>query len=313
MKMNFNKMDRARRAKSEDSFSSRDERSSLGKFRGSKALGKRSASKGWQNVAPWYSKITEQGQGHYYHKHVIIPGVMRLLDLKANSKLLDLACGNGVMAQSLQNSVEYLGVDLAESLLREARFGDKISSHKYIYGDVSKPLTIPVNFTHATIILALQNIKGPQGAIGNAARHMISGGRLVIVLNHPMFRIPRQTAWGFDNGKKLQYRRIDSYMSHLAIPINPLTYSSKPNFRYNRSSNLGGGVNMNPSDKKSEVTMSYHDPLTTYSRMLRESGFLIESIEEWTSDKESIGRAGKMENRARAEIPLFMAISAVKK
>jgi ubiquinone/menaquinone biosynthesis C-methylase UbiE len=250
---------------------------------------------GWQNVAPWYSKITEQGQGHYYHKHVIIPGVLRLLDLNhksqiINHKLLDLACGNGVLAQNLPKSVEYTGVDMAESLLREARFEDKNNSHKFMYGDVGKPLTIPVHFTHSTIILALQNISSPQGAISNASRHMVNGGKLVIVLNHPMFRIPRQTAWGFDSGKKLQYRRIDSYMNHLAIPIN-----------------------MNPSDKKSEVTMSYHDPLATYSRMLKEAGFLIESIEEWTSDKESVGRAGKMENRARAEIPLFMAISAVKK
>lgn len=244
----------------------------------------------WQKVAPWYSKITDKGQGHYYHKHVVIPGVLKLLDLHQNSKVLDLACGNGVLAANLPKSVEYIGVDMSESLLRNARFEDKNKSHKYIYGDVGKPLTIPVNFTHSTIILSLQNINAPQGAIGNASRHMIPGGRLVIVLNHPMFRIPRQTSWGLDAGKKIQYRRVDMYMTHLSIPIN-----------------------MNPSDPKSEVTMSYHYTLSDYSRMLKESGFLIESIEEWTSDKESTGRAGKMENRARAEIPLFMAISAIKK
>lgn len=281
-------MDRARRNKDRDILPIRDERSSLGKNRGGQKTS-------WQRVAPWYSKVTEQGQGHYYHKHVIIPGVLRLLNLdsslkSSNPKVLDLACGNGVLAQNLPKSVEYLGVDMAESLLREARFEDKNNSHKFMYGDVGKPLTIPVHFTHATIILALQNISSPQGAISNTSRHMVSGGKLVIVLNHPMFRIPRQTAWGMDAGRKIQYRRTDMYMSHLAIPIN-----------------------MNPSDRKSEVTMSYHDPLTTYSRMLKEAGFLIESIEEWTSDKESVGRAGKMENRARAEIPLFMAISVVKK
>jgi len=37
---------------------------------------------------------------------------------------------------------------------------------------------------------------------------------------------------------------------------------------------------------------------------------VIEKIEEWASDKDSVGKAAKMENRARAEIPLFMAIQA---
>jgi hypothetical protein len=35
-------------------------------------------------------------------------------------------------------------------------------------------------------------------------------------------------------------------------------------------------------------------------------------MEEWTSDKVSVGKAAKGENRARAEFPLFMAIRAVK-
>ena len=72
-------------------------------------------------------------------------------------------------------------------------------------------------------------------------------------------------------------------------------------------------IRMNPSDPQSQQTMSYHRPISDYSKMLYDSGFLIEKIEEWTSDKESVGRAGRMENRARAEIPLFMAIKAVKK
>jgi hypothetical protein len=46
--------------------------------------------------------------------------------------------------------------------------------------------------------------------------------------------------------------------------------------------------------------------------MLRNAGFVITRIEEWTSDKESEGKAAKQENRARAEFPLFMAIQALK-
>jgi hypothetical protein len=72
-------------------------------------------------------------------------------------------------------------------------------------------------------------------------------------------------------------------------------------------------INMNPSDRNSQITMSYHHPLSDYSKMLRDAGFAIDLIEEWTSDKESEGRVAKMENRSRNEIPLFMAIRAIKK
>ena len=72
-------------------------------------------------------------------------------------------------------------------------------------------------------------------------------------------------------------------------------------------------INMNPSDRNSPITMSYHHPIGDYSRMLKDAGFTIDLIEEWTSDKESEGRAAKMENRSRSEIPLFLAIKAVKK
>lgn len=245
----------------------------------------------WQKVAPWYNKITREGQGHYYHEHVVIPGVLRLLNLDLDSNLLDLACGNGVLAKSLPKDVEYTGVDIAPALIKEAQRTDRNPKHKYLIADVTKPLTSlnSPNFTHAAIILALQNIINPAAVLKNAAQLLNENCKLVIVLNHPAFRIPRQSSWGTDEGRKIQYRRIDKYMSPMEIPIN-----------------------MNPSDRNSPITMSYHHSITDYSKMLKEAGFVIEEIEEWTSDKESVGRAGRMENRSRSEIPLFMAIVAKK-
>jgi hypothetical protein len=39
---------------------------------------------------------------------------------------------------------------------------------------------------------------------------------------------------------------------------------------------------------------------------------VIEKIEEWVSDKKSEGGKAAMEDKARAEFPLFMAIAAKK-
>ncbi|MFS8563077.1 MAG: hypothetical protein LVR00_01585 [Rhabdochlamydiaceae bacterium] len=115
-------------------------------------------------------------------------------------------------------------------------------------------------------------------------------GKLLIVLNHPCFRIPRQSSWGVDEPKKLQYRRIDRYLSPLKIPIQ--THPGKQH--------------------DSQETWSFHHPLSDYTRWLQEAGFTIEIIEEWISDKTSTGGHAKMENRSRAEFPLFLAILACK-
>jgi ubiquinone/menaquinone biosynthesis C-methylase UbiE len=244
----------------------------------------------WQKVAPWYSRITNEGQGHYYHQHVVIPGVLKLLDLKSGDKVLDLACGNGVLGKAVPKDLNYLGVDSAPSLINEAKRTDRDPKHQYLIADVTKPIKVPEDFTHAAVILALQNIENPAKVLQNASQHLTKNGRLVLVLNHPAFRIPRQSSWGIDEGRKIQYRRIDKYMSTMQIPIN-----------------------MNPSDRNSPITMSYHFPISDYSKMLKDAGFAIDVIEEWTSDKESEGRAARMENRSRSEFPLFLAIKAFKK
>ncbi len=244
----------------------------------------------WEKVSDWYGRLSGKG-GHYYHQRTILPQSLKLLDLKEDSSLLDLACGQGVLARQIPRGVYYTGVDIAPSLISEARHLDRNKSHVYVVGDVSQDLPIiKKDFSHASIILALQNIKNPEGVIRHAREHLKPNGRFLIVLNHPYFRIPRQTSWGIDPQNKVQYRRVDRYMTPMKIPI---------------ATNPGRG-------ERSENTWSYHYPLSHYSQWLSLHGFVIERIEEWASDKHSAGRAAKMENQSRKEFPLFLAMLARK-
>jgi SAM-dependent methyltransferase len=243
----------------------------------------------WGNVAKWYGEIVGE-KGHFFHQTIVLPGVMKLLDIKNGDRLLDVACGQGVLARRLPGEVTYMGVDLAHGLLADAKRMDKNKKHKYVVADVTKSIPTGDKFNKAAIILALQNIKEPKETMRLVSDRMDKGGKLVIVLNHPCFRIPRQSSWETDQKNKLQYRRVNRYMSPLEIPIN-----------------------MHPGDKTSPVTWSYHLPIESYSEILFENGFVIEKIEEWTSEKKSEGKMARAENRARDEFPMFMAILAVKK
>lgn len=243
----------------------------------------------WQKVSGWYKNLVKE-KGHYFHEHLVIPKSLELLSLDSANTLLDLGCGEGVLARAIPKNIYYQGVDIAPSLIDYARKNDHNPSHKYAVGNVTKPLPIAKkDFTHAVFILALQNISEPFLALKTAASYLKKGGKLLLVLNHPYFRIPRQTSWGIDEKNKIQYRRIDRYLTPLKIPIN-----------------------MHPGEKESPVTWSFHFPLSDYSKFLYDAGLVIEKIEEWTSDKISVGKAGKMENRSREEFPLFMSILAEK-
>lgn len=244
----------------------------------------------WQGSNRWYRKIVGE-KGHYYHKNVIMPKLLEILKISKEDSVIDFGCGEGVLERNIDREVEYLGVDISPSMIDSARNRAISKKHRFIVGDCVKRIDVGYRkFSIGTMVLAWQNVENPDRVIENGVNLIKKGGHLAIVLNHPCFRIPRVSAWGVDINRKLQYRRIDNYMSKQRIPI-----------RTNPGSGNG-----------SKLTWSFHLPLSDISKILFEKGFVIEKIEEWISDKKSIGPIALMEDRARREFPLFMAILAKK-
>jgi ubiquinone/menaquinone biosynthesis C-methylase UbiE len=245
----------------------------------------------WETSSSWYDKLVG-AKGHYYHQQLIIPGVLNILERekRVQPHILDLACGQGVLSRHLPKGIKYLGIDASESLIHAAK-GYPIKGHQYFLHDLSHPLSLPYQeFTHATCILAVQNFAHPLTLFKTAHAHLKPGSPFICVLNHPCFRIPRQSSWGIDAEKKWQYRRVDRYMSPLKIPIQT-----------------------NPSQEgKSESTLTFHLPLSEYTQLLKQAGFVIDYMEEWCSDKKSTGKNAQMENKSRLEFPLFLTLVAKK-
>jgi len=239
----------------------------------------------WQKSSNTYRKSVGE-QGSFFHQQVILPNALRLLDLKPSSTLLDLACGQGILSRAIPKITSYLGYDLSNSLVKSAKRLNRQSNYEYVTASVTEALPTKKTFSHAAIILALQNIDQPEKVIATAGKHLLPGGHFLIVLNHPCFRIPRQSSWEIDPANKTQYRRLNRYLSPLKIP-----------------------VRTNPSlGEKSPLTWSFHQPLSAYIKMLSQNNFVIKELEEWTSNKKSLGKAAKMENRGREEFPLFLAL-----
>jgi hypothetical protein len=116
-------------------------------------------------------------------------------------------------------------------------------------------------------------------------------GQLFLVLNHPTFRVPKESSWGWDEEKNIQYRRIDKYLSEARVKIE-----------------------MHPGDDPSVHTWSFHRPLQVYVKALAKAGFSVTKLEEWISNRQGPkGRTFSALEQSRKEIPLFLFLGANKK
>lgn len=247
----------------------------------------------WNGVAKWYDSLLNMDGT--YQKEVILPNLLRLLGLKKDEKILDIACGQGFFSREIARlGGEVTGVDLAPELIKFAK--EKASEKEKYFLSPADDLGSVIkdeSFDKVIIVLAIQNIENLSGALKEANRALRKGGKLFLVLNHPIFRNPKNTFWGFDEKSKTQYRRIDSYLSESRSEID-----------------MAPGSKKNGSDK---LTISFHRPLQTYFKFLIKNNFLISRLEEWVSNKKSeAGPRQKAEDKARREIPLFLMIEALK-
>lgn len=243
----------------------------------------------WDHVASWYDSIVGQ-KGQYFHTHVIFPQLTALLELRPNLRILDIACGQGVLCRELVKShCDVTGVDSSPRLIESAMGYVTPTERKNLryYVDDARSLhkIETEKFDRIVSVLAIQNIDPIEGMFERLASLLSSGGTFTAVLLHPAFRSPRITGWGEDAGRKLQFRRIDRYMNPMKIPID-----------------------MHPGQRQRQLTWTYHRPLATYVQLGATNGLAIDAMEEWVSDKTSEGKNAKMENLARSEIPMFMAI-----
>jgi ubiquinone/menaquinone biosynthesis C-methylase UbiE len=253
---------------------------------------RQAASSDWGHVAQWYDQLVGD-QGSDYQRHVVFPGLLAMLDPKQREKVLDIACGQGVLCRILhQHGCQVTGVDAAAELIDRA----KNRSHPgidYRVGDAEQLEKIGLaeaSFDAAVCVLAIQNIPHIQPVFQGASHLLKHGGRFVIVMMHPAFRGPKIAGWQWDDATQTQRR----WSSHYLTP------------RKER-------IITHPGKATGEHTWTYHRPIQDYVRALAGAGLLVRDLQEWPSHKSSdSGPRAAAENISRQEIPMFLAVEAVK-
>jgi SAM-dependent methyltransferase len=232
--------------------------------------------------------------GSRHHRELAIPAVMALLDPQPGEMILDVGAGQGVLAPYISKTgAQYTGIDVSQKLLDYAR--EHHGQHgRFLQADAAQlheqSSMQADKYDACVFLLSVQDMDPLDDVLRSAAWVLRPGGRMVLLMTHPAFRVPRQSGWGFDEGRKLQYRRVDRYLTPLDVPMKQVT------------------------GQRGGVTISRHRPISAYINALAASNLLIDYMEEIPVGEADVKgkKRSKAERMADAEIPLFLALRARK-
>ncbi len=246
----------------------------------------------WDPVAEWYTGwVGEEGGRH--HRELTIPAVLELLAPQRGESIIDVGAGPGVLAPFIaQAGAQYTGVDVSGKLLAFAR-KHQGRHGRFLRADACKLPKAPElqagAFQAAVFLLSIQDMDPLSAVLSSVAWALGDGGRVVLLMTHPCFRVPRLSGWGWDEQRHLQYRRVDRYLTSLPVPME-----------------IVGG-------RQGGATVRFHRPLHEYINGLAQHGFLVDRLQEIPTYKvRTAGPRAKAENFATQEIPMFLGLRAHK-
>lgn len=247
----------------------------------------------WEHVATWYDGWVGD-RGSAYHRELAIPAVLDLLEPQPGEAILDLGGGQGVLAPYLiEAGARVTVVDASARLIAAAkRRHGRVRDARFLVGDARRLRSVSGleagQFDAATFLLSIQDMDPLDDVVASVDWALRPAATVVLLMTHPAFRQPRHSGWGVDEGRKLTYRRVDAYLGELAVPMK----------------SLGGGP----------PTRSFHRPISAYVNAFANAGFATDAMLE-IPDLPPGRRPGKVargDERASQEIPIFLALRAVR-
>lgn len=244
-------------------------------------------------MSTWYDGWVGE-RGSAYHRQLAIPALLDLLRPQPGEQILDVGGGQGVLAPYLvEEGARVTVVDASAKLIAAAKRRHRsLKGARFLLGDARRlPAVVGLeqgSHDAAVFLLSIQDMDGLDEVMRGVDWALKPASRVVLLMTHPAFRQPRHSGWGYDEGRKLTYRRVDAYLGEMAVPMK----------------SLGGGP----------PTRSFHRPLSAYVNALTSAGFATDAMLELPDlpPDSRPGRAARGDARASAEIPLFLGLRAVR-
>jgi SAM-dependent methyltransferase len=252
----------------------------------------------WDRLADYRDAKTGD-RGDLWHRALIDPALRRLIGRVRGLRVLEVACGNGYLAREFarRGAREVVGVDRSRASIRLARRRDRLRPRGVVFevGDAGHLRFADGTFDLVVANMALMDIPNAAGAIREAARVLVPGGRFLFSISHPCFDLDDRSVWSVERGFG-----SDGLFRNTV-------WRSVRGYRDERESRSPWRV-----DPHTVVwTKSFHRTLSTYVRYLRDAGFAVTAMDEPLPQREML--VGSPQGAYLQEIPLHLVVEAVRR
>ena len=203
---------------------------------------------GWNDSAEAW--IACMDAGHDSRMYLLDPVMLELCDARAGLRALDVGCGEGRFCRMLrERGLEIIGLDPTEKLLATAQGRDPDGDYR-----LGKAESLPFeseSFDLVVSYLTLIDIADFRTAIGEMARVLRPGGKLVVANLTSMATATPHYWWRDENGEKL-FWTLDDYMTERPVWVE------------------WSGIRV----------VNWHRPLSAYMQAFLANGFLLERYDE---------------------------------
>jgi len=134
------------------------------------------------------------GEGNEFHRVLIEPATLRLLDIQPDETVLDVACGNGALSRRLAGlGAQVLAFDFSSVFLERARarstaLADRITYQMVDATDRDQLLALGEGrFDAAVAGMALMDMPAIDALAASLNRLLRPDGRFVFTVSHPCF------------------------------------------------------------------------------------------------------------------------------
>ena len=145
----------------------------------------------WNQKATFWDELFGDF-GNRFHRQLVEPSILKLLELRPGEAVLDVCCGNGVIARRLAEvGAIVTAIDFSEEMLRLARLRGTPADIDYQCLDATDEAALlnlgDRRFNAIVCSMALMDIPAIDPLFRAAAALLTKGGRFIFATMHPAF------------------------------------------------------------------------------------------------------------------------------
>ncbi len=166
----------------------------------------------WERHAKWWQREYTDGADVEYEEQ-IIPLVVE--HLRGTGRVLDVGCGEGQVARHLAAAgVDVIGLDPSGPQITRAR--ERGGGPRYARASAERLPVADRSVDAVLACLAFEHVGNLPAAVREIARVLVPGGRLLLLVGHPLLQAPG-SGWIDDKVLDERYWRIGEYLREHAV------------------------------------------------------------------------------------------------